>query len=144
MNTIISDMNTPDNNYKFNINDLGESMYVSDFVCTYMFIKDLDESTFCYRLQLLEAFNCNEFNDKIINKTTKYLYEKYKDNKYLSNIIQYQLTKFSINDDEKLSNELLIFRTLFSYDTFYLFHSILCSLINNTDINVEKYNKLIN
>ena len=42
-----------------------------------MFIEDLDESDFCYKIQLLEAFYCNNFDDNIINKTTEYLYEKY-------------------------------------------------------------------
>ena len=148
----MSNMSIDDDKYKIYTNDLGESIYYeSDFVCTYMFIKDLDESSVCYRFQLLEAFHCQEFNDSIINKTTKYLYDKYKDNEYVSNIIKSQLTKFNLHIDNESneSNEhsldkLILFRSLFSYDTFYLFHSILCSLINNTDINIEKYNNLVN
>ena len=143
----MSNMSIDEDKYKLFTNNLGESIYyVSDFVCTYKFFKDNNESEFCYKIQLLEAFNCKTFDDKIINNTTEYLYEKYKDNEYLSNIINAQLTKINLNMNEESNEESLdklsCFRSLFCYNSFYLLHSILCSLINNTEILINKYNKI--
>ena len=137
-------MNSNNNRYRIGVNNLGDSIYYeSDFVCTYTLIKDFDDSQFCYRIQLLQAFSCNKFDENIINKTTNYLYEKYKDNEYIKNIILKNKNKFNLDVENKEIDKLSIFRCLFSYDTFYLFHSILCSLINNTNIDVKKYNNLI-
>tara|TARA_B100001093_G_scaffold488342_1_gene525448 strand:+ start:1176 stop:1592 length:417 start_codon:yes stop_codon:yes gene_type:complete len=137
-------MNSKDNTYRIGVNNLGNSIYYeSDFVCTYTLIKDFDDSLFCYRIQLLQAFSCNQFDENIINNTSNYLYEKYKDNEYIKNIILKNKNKLNLDVENKEIDKLSIFRSLFSYDNFYLFHSILCSLINNTNIDEKKYNNLI-
>ena len=117
------------------------SQYQSDFLCTYQYIKDDDNSSqILYQVQLLQAFNLGNFEDDIINKITEKLYEKYKKNKYIVAIINSNIMKniFDENDD------LIKFRMYFGYDTFHLLHPILCNLINNKEINKESYNKLIN
>lgn len=110
--------------------------YIADFLCTYNLIDNLSESNALYQIQILQAFNLNNFDDIIINKTTEELYEKYKNNTYIQQIIA--STNKCIIDDN-----LILFRMCFGYDTFYLFHSILCSIINETHINQDKLNSLI-
>ena len=109
--------------------------YITDFVCTYNKMGDSDDSLIMYQIQLLQAFDLLEYNDDIINKTTHELYEKFKDNSYIINIIK--------SNREYLDDELLLFRLCFRYDTFYLFHSIISSLINNKTINEEYYTQIL-
>ena len=109
--------------------------YKTDFICTYQNIDDFYETTILYQIQFLQAFDLLEFNDNIINKITESLYEIYKENKYILKIIK----SYTNYQDDYLS----IFRLCFRYDTFYLMHSILSSLINNKQIKDEHYRELL-
>lgn len=114
--------------------------YTTDFICTYKMIDDdYNDSLLLYKMQLLQAFDLLEFNDAIINKITESLYEKYKDNEYMSKIIE---SKSSYLDD-KFDSNLDIFRLCFGYNTFNLMHAILCSLENNKEINNKHYEELL-
>ena len=112
-------------------------MYKTDFVCTYKLMDNNEDSLILYQLQFLQAFNLLTFSDDIINCTTEKLYEKYKDNTYIGKLIERAKKTMS------LTNDLVLFKSYFGYDTFYLFHSILCSLINNKSVKTEIFNKLI-
>ena len=103
---------------------------------------DDEDSLILYQLQILQAFDLLEFNDTIINKITTELYEKYKDNQYIINVINNPNIIKSKTDN--FYDNLDTFRLYFRYDTFYLFHSMLCCLVNNTEINKEDYEKLLN
>ena len=116
--------------------------YIADYICTYNLIDEYKSSLWLYQIQILQAFNLEQFDDDKINSITEQLYEKYKDNTYISTIIQKSLL-FSQPDTIDKDN-LTKFRICFSYNTFYLIHSILCSLINNIKINEINYNKLLN
>ena len=115
---------------------MSVNAYQTDFMCTYKLLKEEDESLMLYQLQFLQAFNLNNFCDEKINLIIKILYEKYKENKYIKDLIENQKKKITSLDD------LEIFKTYFGYDTFNLFHLILCNLIQNKPINVDIYNKL--
>lgn len=106
------------------------SNYITDFVCTYKQIEDPDESNLLYRIQLLQAFGLERFDEDSIDKITTNLYEKYKDNIYINKLLTADVMK--IND--YLPDRITCFRLYFGYDTFYLFHGLLCSLINS-DMN---------
>lgn len=114
--------------------------YITDFICTYQRIKDLEDSTLLYRLQFLQAFNLKNFDEEKINTITEQLYEKYKDNPYIDKLIETDAQH--VNDFS--SDKLTCFRIYFGYEIFYLFHNLLCSLINNTSIDTNNYNKLLN
>jgi len=116
--------------------------YRTDFICTYNRMDDDEDSLILYQLQILQAFDLLEFNDTIINKITTELYEKYKDNQYIINVINNPNIIKSKTDN--FYDNLDTFRLYFRYDTFYLFHSMLCCLVNNTEINKEDYEKLLN
>lgn len=113
-------------------------MYETDFICTYQFIKEDDESDIIYRSQLLQAFGLENFEEDKINNVTEELYEKYKDNMYIKKILESDIMKIKDIFPDKLTQ----FRMYFGYETFHLFHSLLCSLINNSVINHDTYKKL--
>ena len=121
----------------FNNNSDISINYITDFVCTYYLIDDFSESNPLYQIQLLQAFDLEIFDDIIINKITEQLYEKFKNNVHIVKILE-NTNKDIIND------KLTLFRMCFGYHTFYLLHSIMCSLINEKPVNNEKLNKLIN
>jgi len=118
-------------------------MYNSSFVCTYQRITDYDDSLIIYQVQFLQAFNVITYDDAIINSITSSLYNDYKDNDIIANLINIKKTKLS-EENLLYIDDLTIFRTYFGYDTFHVFHSILSSLINKTEIDDKKYDILIN
>ena len=117
-----------------------KAKYISDFVCTYDLIDEYENSFWLYQIQLLQAFNLEQFDDNKINMITQALYEKYKDNTYISSIIKVDVL---IQNQEIPIDDLTRFRLCFEYDTFYLIHSILCSIINNFKMNELNYKKLL-
>tara|TARA_A100001011_G_C14306533_1_gene843436 strand:- start:703 stop:1083 length:381 start_codon:yes stop_codon:yes gene_type:complete len=116
--------------------------YVSDFICTYNLIDDLDDSELLFRTQLLQAFipeYLEEDNKKSldqgfdeINKITEELFNKYGSNKIIKKLME----KCPGDSDE------IKFQMCFSYSLFYLTHKILCGLINN-NLDEKICNKLI-
>lgn len=114
--------------------------YVTDFTCTYQRIQDPDESELLYKIQLLQAFGLDEFDETIINNTTEQLYEKYKDNKYIVGIISADIMEINKIFLDKATQ----FRIYFGYETFHMFHNLLCTIIKNVSTNDINYNKLIN
>jgi hypothetical protein len=119
---------------------VGISDYKTDLVCTYQYIEEDDESEILYRSQLLQAFGLADFDEEKINSTTEQLYEKYKDNIYIDKMIKADIMKINEIFPDKVTQ----FRMYFGYETFHLFHNLLCALINNTSINDKSYNNLIN
>lgn len=117
--------------------------YITDFVCTYHLIEDLDDSDMLYKTQLMQAFvqdisnseiNIDDAFDKI-DKVTEILYKKYNTNQLII-----QLMDKYLNYDRELQ-----FQMCFSYYSFYIMHKILCGIINNNldeDICKNLINKL--
>ena len=105
--------------------------YVTDFICTYNFINEPEESEMLFRTQLLQAFTPKYFEDgnersiddvfDEINNITSNLYEKYS----ADNMIRKLMNKFH-NESVEVK-----FQMCFSYSTFYIMHRILCGIINN-------------
>lgn len=117
--------------------------YITDFVCTYHLIKDLDYSDMLYKTQLMQAFiqdisnseiNIDDAFDKI-DKMTEILYQKYS----LNRLIIMLMDKYPNYEPE------LQFQMCFSYYSFYIMHKILCGIINDNldeDICKNLINKL--
>lgn len=114
------------------------TMYETDFICTYQYIKEEEDSEIIYRSQLLQAFDLENFEEEKINSITEDLYEKYKNNIYIEKMLKADIMKIKDIFPDKLTQ----FRMYFGYETFHLFHSLLCSLINNAAINDDSYKKL--
>lgn len=112
-------------------------MYDTSFICTYNLIDNDDESNELYKIQFLQAFKINDWDDKIIGREIDNIYAKIKD----TQIIKTALNK--LRDNKQLAYLLFFtgnsddsaFRLLFSYDLFYLTHKCICEFINNNNIS---------
>ena len=98
-----------------------------------------------YRKQLLEVFELKEYDDDVISKKMKQLYNKIKDYSQIKQIItllkQFKYAKiFIVNEEEE--NLYLIF--MFSFEYFDLFHNCLKELHKDNVISDETFNKLLN
>jgi len=98
-------------------------------LCTYKLITEDDEEEvglreMLYKIQLLQTFNMEEFEEGKINNKIDKLYEIIKDEEFIKNIFEKHPYKGTIYND-------LIFRTLFSYDYLDLFHKCLYHFFNN-------------
>ena len=110
-------------------------VYKTDFLCTYNLILDEELTSVLYQVQLLQAFDMKDFDEEKMNKETQLLFERFKDNIYIKELLQ--LIDIGISFDE-----LTQFRFLFKYDTFHLFHRLLIDLIGEKDVNIDNFSKL--
>lgn len=115
--------------------------YITDFVCTYHLIEDLDYSDMLYKTQLMQAFIQDISNSEInidsafdkIDKQTEILFKKYNTNK----LVIMLMDKYPNYDRE------IQFQMCFSYYSFYVMHKILCGIIND-NLEEDICKKLIN
>ena len=145
-------------------------MYLTDFVCTYKLHED-SETDDVYRLQFLQAFCLDNWDDEKIEKETKNLYETVTQKVDFTDIFDrvkksdkykfiFQLALVSC--DEACSQEGIIsnseceeerinkidnyatFKILFMYDLFDLAHRCFCDILNTGIINTDNKNMLLN
>ena len=118
-------------------------MYCSDFICTYKLIENESESEQLYRIQFLQAFQSENWDDDIINNKMKDLYENIKDNTVINDIINN--IKKSKNLEMMITllgdDELTLFKLLFKYELFDFTHKCICNILNNDNENVTNENK---
>ena len=118
-------------------------MYCANFICTYKLIENESESEHLYRIQFLQAFESENWNDDIINDKMKTLYENIKDNANIKNIINN--IKKSKNLELMITlladDELTLFKLLFKYELFDFTHKCICNILNNDNENVTNENK---
>ena len=105
-----------------------------NMICTYkMMTEDGEDEVglkqMLYQLQLLQAFDITEYNDDIMNNKIATLYQEIKDTSFVKTLMQNNPHIIHFEDPE------LIFRTLFSYDYFDLFHKCLYYYSKNEPID---------
>lgn len=83
-----------------------------------------------YKIQLLELFNLQDFEELKLNKQIDKLYNLLKENNYINLL-------FEIHPYKKMMTKELLFRTFFSYDYLDLFHKFLYNFFH------DNCNKLI-
>ena len=119
-------------------------MYICNFACTYkLHEENLQEDM--YRLQILQAFDLKEWDDDVIEKNTKILYEKIKNKGQLNEII----TK--IKESDKFGrfitfigvDEYDLFKLLFIFDLFDLAHRCFCDIYNAGEMKEENKKMLL-
>ena len=88
-----------------------------------------------YKIQLLQLFNLNEFDETVMNEKMNTLYEEIKGESFITELLQENLYKDSFFNCE------LLFRTFFSYDYLDLFHKCLYNHFNNLPME-DSINKL--
>ena len=102
-----------------------------DFACTYQLIEDYNDSFMLYKVQFLQIFNIEEYDDKLINNKVENLYSNIKDNEIIKKLIA---------NNKYYTDNLAIFMLYFRYDTLYIFHKILINILNKK--NISKYTNL--
>ena len=121
-------------------------MYQADFICTYKLMENEYDQEQLYRIQLLQAFDLNEWNDEKINTIISDLYMVLNNADLLKEVfIKARLNKniMEMLDFLKLSGEIrldendIIFSLLFKFEYFDLLHRCIVDyLINYTSFNV--------
>ena len=96
-----------------------------DLICTYKLMTEDEEEEIgikqmLYQFQLLQAFRMTDYNDSEINNKMQTLYQQLKNVEFVKILIQKNPHTNYFKEEEEL-----IFRTLFSYDYFDLFHKCL-------------------
>ena len=119
-------------------------MYQSDFICTYKLLEEPNDQEQMYRIQILQAFELNVWNDDKINKTMKGLYTTLAKTDALNDIFKQArentsltdlLTMFSEEDD---IDDAIIFSLLFKFEYFDMLHRCIVDFLLNGTIH-EKY-----
>jgi len=116
---------------------MTNKIYNAEFLCTYKMMDDDEDKNDLYRIQFLQAFDLNNFNEDILNKKLMQLYDKVKECNQLKEIIE-EYSKVNQN-----MCKIVIFAFLFSYDFFDLFHKCLIDFFNFNVILENTKNDLI-
>ena len=82
-----------------------------------------------YKIQLLQLFGLDEFNEDNMNEKMNELYTTIKDEDFVKDLLETNPYKSSFFNHE------LLFRTFFSYDYLDLFHRCLYNHFNKLPIN---------
>lgn len=106
-------------------------MYNYSIQTTYLDIDDKKQDT-QYRKEYLQIFDLEQFNNDSVTITTNYLFNKYKNNKQISSLIQ-----FYRNNNMYAFSDNMAFILFFSFEKFYYFHKAL-QLLNENKIIDDK------
>ena len=126
------------------------SSYQHDFICTYKMVDDENDQEQLYRIQILQAFNLNYWDDTIINKIIaevyhivsisdefKQIFIKARQNKSINDLLTMLDDINSDKDDE------LIFKILFKFEYFDLHHRCIVDYLINNTLDPIYMNKLL-
>ena len=122
-------------------------IYQPDFICTYKLMDTPEDQEQLYRIQLLQAFDLQTWNEEQINDTMielfsllvinadfKNILEKAKENKEIIDLFE-RLN--IVNDDD------LVFTMLFKYEYFDLLHSCIADILMFDSIHPIHLTKLL-
>ena len=126
-------------------------MYQADFICTYKRMDNPDDQEQLYRIQLLQAFDSNDFDDEKINATIADLYEemnklfkdvfiKARQNESIIEMIDY----LRLSGEERLEENDIIFNLLFKFEYFDLLHRCIVDYLLNNTIHEKYFTNLMN
>ena len=115
-------------------------MYNTNLIVNYI-IKDGDDGDTNYRKQILEFLDLEMYNDSVPKKIDV-LYEKYKTNSIIKEIIPHVKTHLEQRWPFEMDGK-TIFLFLFSFDYFYLFYPIISCLIDSKEVNRALVDELI-
>lgn len=125
--------------------------YQHDFICTYKLMDNDNDQEQMYRIQLLQAFNLNHWDDNIINQTImelftiisdssdfKQIFRKARENNSIKEIIDL------IDNTEDYIGDDLIFKILFKFEYFDLLHRCIVDYLITNTIYSTYMNNLLN
>lgn len=108
--------------------------YQTDFVCTYKLMDNPEDQDQLYRIQLLQAFDLQTWNEEVINDILMELFSKLNSNADFKNIIEKaKENKEFLEIFERLNianvDDDLVFTMLFKYEYFDLLHSCIADIL---------------
>ena len=112
-------------------------MYNTLLKCTYNSVSYLDQED-QYRIEYLNAFNLEEFDDNTINQEIDALFEQVKRSRDLTKCMRKSAAGFG--KSEYLHVGLM---GLFAFDYFYLAHPCICEFLETGTIAEETINALL-
>ena len=106
------------------------TQFAPDFIKEYIELYTTEELSNClYKANFLESFHLTDFNEEMINKEVKILYNKLIDNVRLKKCMKILANKY-------MSEDLFIgFMILFSYEYFFLTHTCICEFLKSEEIH---------
>ena len=130
-------------------------MYQADFICTYKLMDEEEEQDQLYRIQLLQAFDLEQWDDAKINcciaelltilvpsEEFKTILNKANENKEIIEV----LANIGLSEDycKESSNDDIVFKMLFTYGYFDLIHWCLCDYLTRKSVSSIHLNALLN
>ena len=121
-------------------------MYQTDFICTYKNIDDTNEQEDLYRIQLLQAFNIDIWDDKEVNTVTQNLFNQLSSVDGMKEII---IKCREFPDHAMLvnmmgSDDLTVFRLLFKFELFDFMHRCIVEYIRTGTISSNSLANITN
>jgi len=127
-------------------------VYQTDFLCTYKLVDD-NYTDYLYKIQLMQAFNINTWDDIIVNNVCNKLYETLIKNEMFRDIVEKASKTKDIKEiydyitsHENIHNEKqkIIFSLLFKYEYFDLIHHCIIEQFNNGYVRENTINMIMN
>jgi hypothetical protein len=126
-------------------------MYQADFICTYKLMENELDQEDLYRIQLLQAFNLNEWDDEAINAIIldlyarvshefKEIFEKARRNETILEMLAF----FKLSGEKRLEENDIIFKLLFKFEYFDLLHRCIVDFLLNQTIQHKYLANLLN
>jgi hypothetical protein len=125
--------------------------FQTDFRCTYKRMLDPEDQENLYRIQLLQAFNMNTWDDDAINDTVTEIYRKISQETDFKIIFIKAQTNKSLtdmlalfNEDKSIEKNEIIFTMLFKYEYFDLLHRCISDYLREGQIKKDNFEMLMN
>lgn len=124
-------------------------MYQTDFLCTYKLMSDLSYQDELYKIQLLQAFDLEQWNDDKVHEIIENIYSLMKNTNEMKQIIEKSKKNDNINtllnnfNKSGNNDEYTIFTILFNFSTFDLLHRVIIDFLRNKKIEEIHLNKLL-
>ena len=127
-------------------------MYQTDFICTYKLMSDPSDQDELYRVQLIQAFDLEKWDDAKIQKHLQELYLLIKDTNEFKEIFSKAKKNENVNnllanfehmiDSHDIDN--IVFSILFNFSTFDLIHRVIIDFLRNNAIEEKHITNLLN
>lgn len=124
--------------------------YNNNFITTYKSFSQDYYKDLCYKIQVLQAFNMEKYDEFILQNNIQQLYYFLREEEKIKKIIsvlsqnndQLKIFKAFSKDFNKETENLFYFQILFSFDYFDLFHKFLCIFLKKeNDLRENELNK---
>lgn len=128
-------------------------MYQVDFICTYKWMDNEADQEQLYRIQLLQAFDLNEWDDAVVNASIQRVYALVAETPEFKSIfsqarenanIKEMLELFQLSGEKDLDQNDIIFKLLFKFEYFDALHRCLVDFLLTNTLSLRYATNLLN